>query len=166
MLRRCGVVGGQVGGAMAVWCGMVWCSGLSHLPLPPSFHRAELIHRMDAQQLSGLACGPDQLLVPHGPPDCQRSRHPDRRRHRVTGMGWGAAGVATAGSTDATAASAASSIWSPLPSSAVEVSVTGVDVATAGGAGGGSAGQRRAGKKAKMTRNQLKRLKKQRERGA
>ena len=40
----------------------------------------------------------------------------------------------------------------------------GVDVATAGGAGGGSAGRHRAGKKEKMTRNQLKRLKKRRER--
>ena len=40
----------------------------------------------------------------------------------------------------------------------------GADVATAGRADGGSAGRYQAGEKAKMTRNQLKRLKKQRER--
>ena len=56
-------------------------------------------------------------------------------------------GVTTASSTDTTAAD------------------TGADVATAGGAGGVSTGQRpRGGKKAKLTRNQLKRLKKRRER--
>ena len=61
-------------------------------------------------------------------------------------VGRGAAGMAAVSSTDMGAAGA------------------GVDVATAGGAGGGLAGRHRAGKQAKMTRNQQRRLKKQRER--
>ena len=71
----------------------------------------------------------------------------ERPTDGAVGLGRDATGVTTTGSTDTAAAGA------------------GADVATAGEAGGVSAKRRRgAGKKEKMTRNQLKRLKKQRER--
>ena len=70
----------------------------------------------------------------------------ERPTDGAVGLGRDATGVTTTGSTDTAAAGA------------------GVDVATAGEAGGVSAKRPRAGKKAKMTRNQQKRLKKQRER--